>query len=710
VTAVGDVVSERAQWQIRTWKRRLRRSLRFAELGNYSMAARMRPPDLWLDHESCSMPDTAPWNWDLRPLADGLPALPWLPSGSEGSYLSTDIDRDFVSELIREGVFTDGAILSEMVQGIRDNATCARGSLLCAPHVGALKLYAQGREKLLKNEKKGWATGGWELPCWPIRANPYSVVDETGRSGVPKFRLTNDLSWPHAGMLHDGAGGFVASVNASMQRSLWPRNALPRAAQTGEAAAILRSSGAPVKLWGLDGEAYYRSFGRQTSEIWRNALVMMEGFQLDERSCFGSAADATKCSRASNLLAWLVKRDIAAFDSNHPTRDTAVLDWLESRRALAASSGCSELETQQRFLSLCAFSVYIDDGTGASIDDLVFDAAGVPMMRDGVQLRRAQCHFELAIAALERLGIKSSKGKEQPPSHRVESLGLDIDLEKDRMCILDFKRNGYAVKAREVADARCVERAELISLLSKLLFAASCYPAGRPWLNPAWRCTKAAYALGGDRVLLSQRARGGILRWARALEGDLEHGVPLAHGAFPAFGIAHCNAIYADASGNEGWSAWCLVGDTVHMCGGPWTPDELDDPSFIIAEKELLASTLGLVTLAPIGEMRFVYQFTDNTNAEAAMRRLSPKTLRMQLLVERRSAWMLEHGVLESAERITSEANLWADLGSRSSIHEVRRQVEAFGLNFDLVAAPPNWRSTGEWRSAPSACPESPRA
>ena len=76
------------------------------------------------------------------------------------------------------------------------------------------------------------------------------------------------------------------------------------------------------------------------------------------------------------------------------------------------------------------------------------------------------------------------------------------------------------------------------------------------------------------------------------------------------------------------------MGDTVYMCAGPWTPDEIDDPSFIIAEKELLASTLGLVTLAPVGEMRFVYQFTDNTNAEAAMRRLSPKTLRMQLLVE----------------------------------------------------------------------------
>ena len=209
------------------------------------------------------------------------------------------------------------------------------------------------------------------------------------------------------------------------------------------------------------------------------------------------------------------------------------------------------------------------------------------------------------------------------------------------MCVLDYKRTKYAEKAREVASLRCVDRAELVSLLSKLLLAASCYPAGRPWTNAAWRCARAEFAIGDDRVVLSRHAREGILRWACALEGEMEHGVPLAHRAFPSFGSAFCNAIYADASGNQGWSAWCLVGDTVHMCAGPWTPDEIDDPSFIIAEKELLASTLGLVTLAPIGGMKFVYQFTDNTNAEGAMRRLSPKTRRMQLMIERRSELML---------------------------------------------------------------------
>ena len=79
----------------------------------------------------------------------------------------------------------------------RDDAQCTRGSLLCAPHSGALKLYHEARERLLKTEEKGWGTGGWDLPCWPIRASPYSIVDESARAGKPKFRLTNDLSCGH---------------------------------------------------------------------------------------------------------------------------------------------------------------------------------------------------------------------------------------------------------------------------------------------------------------------------------------------------------------------------------------------------------------------------------------------------------------------------------------------------------------------------------
>ena len=47
-----------------------------------------------------------------------------------------------------------------------------------------------------------------------------------------------------------------------------------------------------------------------------------------------------------------------------------MLEWLEERRQAAAESGCSPEDAELRFLSLAYISIYIDDGTAASIDDL----------------------------------------------------------------------------------------------------------------------------------------------------------------------------------------------------------------------------------------------------------------------------------------------------------------------------------------------------
>ena len=134
----------------------------------------------------------------------------------------------------------------------------------------------------------------------------------------------------------------------------------------------------------------------------------------------------------------------------------------------------------------------LHDATGASIDDLLFDAEGTPVTRDGQQMRRAQLHFETAVRVLESFGVASSKDKEQPPSHVVESLGLEIDVAAGRMRILGRRREAYAAKAEALVAAGACERAELVSVLSKLLFAASCYPAGRPWLDAAWPTSIAA--------------------------------------------------------------------------------------------------------------------------------------------------------------------------------------------------------------------------
>ena len=65
-------------------------------------------------------------------------------------------------------------------------------------------------------------------------------------------------------------------------------------------------------------------------------------------------------------------------------------------------------------------------------------------------------------------------------------------------------------------------RAELSSVLSKVLFAATCYPAGRQWLHAAFRAARARFGTKGDTVILPRRAREGLRRWQAMLEGGDE--------------------------------------------------------------------------------------------------------------------------------------------------------------------------------------------
>ena len=78
------------------------------------MADGMRPADMWLDHAEHSCPDTAPWDWDLRPLLLGLPAVPMAVSGVDGVRPATSLDLAAV--LAAAEGFVDMAIVSEMVQ------------------------------------------------------------------------------------------------------------------------------------------------------------------------------------------------------------------------------------------------------------------------------------------------------------------------------------------------------------------------------------------------------------------------------------------------------------------------------------------------------------------------------------------------------------------------------------------------------------------
>jgi hypothetical protein len=142
VTRREQVIPVHTQAIVGRWLRQLRRCFRAARSGNVSLARRLRPADVWLEHSEHSVPATAAYDWDLRPLAEGLPAHPLLVSGRDGVDPATGLSLEMLRQLLAEGLraqgFTDEAIVSEMLHGVADDSRCRRGTLLCAPHAGGL--------------------------------------------------------------------------------------------------------------------------------------------------------------------------------------------------------------------------------------------------------------------------------------------------------------------------------------------------------------------------------------------------------------------------------------------------------------------------------------------------------------------------------------------------------------------------------------------
>jgi len=695
VTSLEQLLKPEWLRRVRVWTRRCRRCIRLARAGKWRAARNMRPPDLWVSAEDSMLPDVAAWVWDLRPLARGEPAVPVQTSGVAGVKPPGDINLARVAEELSMGSFADKGILTEVLAGIADDVTAPRGSLLCAPHTGALKGMRVADEKLAALVSEGWAEAHAALPYWPIRCDPYSIVDESERVGAPlgsfvKARMTNDHSWGAWG----ADGSSVPSLNDAMDRSGWPRARMVRVREVAEAAAIMQTSGVPVKASVMDCRAYYKRFGRQLAEVWRNAAATGDGFVVDERCCFGSAADAAKCTRFSNVLVHAFRRALRAVDEQHPPRDPRVLAWLAERRAAGEAAGASEEEIAEQFATLHVASMYIDDESTLSIDDVIVDAAGTPLTRDGRAVTRAQLHFEAVRDVLKEFGHESEPRKEQPPCDVPELLGAEIDLVQRRLRLAQRKRESYARAARTMARAQTCEADDFVSLLGKLTFAATCYPHGRVWLNAPWRAARAKFRTRSGAVVISRGVRADLLRWAVELEKPDHVGVPLAaRAAMPAADSADACVIYADAArdcARAGFGAWSVVGDELVYTRGEWSAQESE---LLICDLELAASTLGLVALQPVAARASVYSFTDNTVALAAMRRRTPRTEAMQRLASARGEWLHERGVLEAAERITSAANRWADALSRGDEALVLEEARALGLTPRRVDPPASWRA-----------------
>ena len=665
VTRLDQVVPVGTIKLVGRWLRRFRRMAAAARRGNASLARRLRPEDLWLPESQHTVPEARGWVWDLRPLAQGQPAQV-IAAGQ--AVVRDDLNRIAISIF---GVdYPDMAIIDECLSGFSDDSQVEFGTLLCAPHSGALSFFEQAEAKIAKSVLMGWAEDHERLPMWPIRCAPYSVVDESAKAGKPKYRLSNDLSWPKPGVPLEPHGLPSPSLNDAMDRSAWPPAVLPRIAQVASGVMVLMASGAPVRAWKVDAEAYYRKIGRRPDQVWRQAMVTPGGnWQIDWRCQFGDASVAVKALRHSDHMASVVKQRLRQFDATHPPRDPQIVAWQRARLQVALELGVlvPDLEPfcDERWAVLHVFGQYVDDGGGASIDDLLFDQLGRPMRdSDGTHLSRAQLHLELVEDVFDAFGHLSSPEK-RVIGVRIDLLGVEMDLLTGRMRLAAGKRERYAASCRAVSIRQSgVPLTEFRELLGKLTFASIVYPKGRQWVAPCWRRFKISLKRSPvQKVFITRHVREALQRWAVELE-DPEHvGVPMACREWvPQFGTPGVGVIYADASGEEGWAAWTFVSGVVHMVSGVWGPLDRD---LIIADKELVASTVGLFVLGEALQFRYVWEYTDNTVALSAIRSLTPSTPLSQRLCAARVIWCSDRSVFVMGERITSANNEWADIGSR---------------------------------------------
>jgi hypothetical protein len=82
--------------------------------------------------------------------------------------------------------------------------------------------------------------------------------------------------------------------------------------------------------------------------------------------------------------------------------------------------------------------------------------------------------------------------------------------------------------------------------------------------------------------------------------------------------------------------------------------------------------------------------FTDNTADEWSMIRETPHAASMQLVSEKRAAFLRRSGLFARAGRVPSAGNMWADELSRQLVAKVLAEAAALGLTPVLVPVPPD--------------------
>ena len=430
---------------------------------------------------------------------------------------------------------------------------------------------------------------------------------------------------------------------------------------------------------------------------------------------------------------WAIRRELHAFDCNHPPTAPALLAWRMLRALLG--KGASAPGPENLLTALYFVMCFVDDLGAVTTDDLLYNTSGAPVhgvwrsdlgryvlcpegTRYASHLRRPDAHYSIALSTIEAMGHSAAVDKGVPPCLAMDLLGTHIDVLADRRQLTELKCTSYAAAVRAVLDspsihggARRAPYASFNSTLHKLLHAASVVVLGRQHVYHLMAARNATNRMSEPVVLVHAAQVAELEWWLDQFAVPTRHCLPLASRLIFPYADEEALVIgYSDAARElaqpltSGYGAWTVFDDTLYYVAGLWLPWELESLSINVLE--LAAENMGTFTFLrkakELGrKVSHSLDFVDNTAAEYSADRGRPKQASMRALVKQRFDALDGMNIYSAVERITSIDNDWADALSRGEerVADVLRWAHAAKLRTHRLLISPEWRSLEHLRA-----------
>ena len=706
----AELMPAEMQQRLRDFRIAIKACFDAARRGRWKWARDHRPSPLFATEDECLLPAARGYTWEYRKADHRW--HPVQPSSWPDSPPATELNASLILQYAIDNDFPDMEIVAFMVHGY-PGPVLEHSTVLGPPHVGTLKACAVFEQLAQADRDAGWTQGGYSLPpVWPMRADPMNIVF---RNEKPRMTIDKTME------LVLGVPSYNDSIDLETQLKIDYVNL----SMLARAAAIMRTAQVPVKFWGFDLKAYFRKTGKQRADVWMSGFVHADGYGKDERVQFGQREAPVLTGRQSCYIVWAIRKELRRIDELYPSTDPIIRAWMDGRAKLPAG----DFEAWQ-LSTLSYVLMYVDDVGAVSFNDLLYNVDGTPVeschvdpvtgVKTWTHVRRAQLHYQTALAVIRMFGHVDAAGKGVPPSDSMVFLGVTMDIARALLSLSDLKCESYSEDIKSLINGRAEDNsivapaAELASIIHKLLHAASVIPLGRQHLVHLMRASRAKTRLTGGAKALGASAIRELRWWTYMLQSEFAlRGVPLAFRAtFPEPIDEGVIAPYSDASREKsseesGFGAWAIIGNAFVFVEGRWTEEEtrvLDINSLELAAMNIGSFTIMAYAMARGFKVSHLYEFTDNTAAEHSAERGKPKSTRLGALIEQRYTALRRMGVFATAERVTSIDNDVADGLSRSleDRTNVLRQAASAGYKIIRLEPVKEWRDLSKIISLPS--------